>query len=133
MHKLACLFFVCGHICTDLYQNLFGGPLICYISKLSVAGFFAATVSPIWLVKSSKGQQKGLKTGIRGVQDSRQISYGKTNDFENDNKKGTQPGPQDVTDTRIVVSLNEESKTETENKYVVTETQSRLSLISVRV
>ena len=28
------------------------------------------------------------KTGIRGIQDTRQIVYGKTNDIENNDKKG---------------------------------------------
>ena len=35
------------------------------------------------------GWQAGVhKTGIRGIQDTRQIVDGKTNDIENNNKKG---------------------------------------------
>ena len=35
------------------------------------------------------GYQAGVhKTGIRGIQDTRQIVDGKTNDIENNNKKG---------------------------------------------
>ena len=40
-------------------------------------------------VKKQAGAEPGVhKTGIRGIQDTRQIVDGKTNDIENNNKKG---------------------------------------------
>ena len=40
-------------------------------------------------VKKQAGAEPGVhKTGIRGIQDTRQVVDGKTNDIENNNKKG---------------------------------------------
>ena len=40
-------------------------------------------------IRHGGGAQTGVhKTGVRGFQDTRQIVYGKTNDIENNDKKG---------------------------------------------
>ena len=65
-----------------------------YIWKAVSRPWSSLNLLGLFLFALSKGGGPGLhKTGIRGNQDTRQIGDGKTNDKENNNKKGAARGP----------------------------------------